>query len=577
MIRKFIMGILLGCGILNAIGQNWSTIGGSSEHNGMSVSFGPESTGTSFWNVNSSSAMWGGAIYSSGEFFATSRVKFSPTYHVIVECRKLLDGSLVWDKEFPDDGKLYVVGMNEDAVYVHNYATDSLYAFKIESGDIKWVCSQKSMIFGGAHGILFACGGDPVVNGPDLYEKSLMRLDKDSGEPQWYNSNLTSVGPAPDYCIYGDRLYRWEGAIGVPTHLVAVDLATGGNLFSSENLGGDPDQEHPLTAGPDGTIYGQRDGGDLWAFTDEGTAFSVKWFYSPENGGMGTYGNIGIGPDGSVYYPDGNVVKRLDPSNGQVLSLSEQLTTNAMTGTYITTDASGNVFISNAEAAEGKYFAFSADLQTKLWETGVPYNYYAGPQISKDGIFIMSGSGTTLQAYKTSLPHRPVSWFKADQTLIPENSFTFFTDLSSFEPVSWHWIFEGGNPSESSQQDPDPVFYDNPGIFSVTLITANSLGTDTLTRECYIKVDAVPGILPNTVADQVRAFPNPCRGTFSVILPGEQKFPVECDIFDIYGRKVHQCALLQQENLISTSLQEGIYMIHVAVKNQTVACKIIVQ
>ena len=578
MIKQVILVVLLYCGFFTAMGQNWSTIGGSSQHNGSSDSYGPESIETSAWSVtDASSTMWGGAMFTSGDFFATSRVKFSPTYHVMVECRKLSDGSLAWDKEFPDDGKLYVVGMNEDAVYVHNYSTDSLFALNRETGEIKWVCPEKAMIFGGAHGILFTCDGDPVVNGPDLYQKSLMRLNKYSGDPVWYNTNMTSIGPAPDYCVFGDRLYRWEGAIGIPTHLVAVDLETGANLFYSEDLSGDPDQEHPLIAGPDGTIYGQRDGDDLWAFTDEGAAFSAKWFYSPENGGMGTYGNIGIGPDGSVYYPDGNVVKRLDPGNGQVLNISESLATGPLAGTYITIDADSTVYISNAEASEGKYFAFSHDLQTKYWEKGIPSTQYAGPQISKDGILIMAGSGTTLQAFKTELPHRPVSWFEGDLTFIGENSIVNFSDRSSFNPTSWHWFFEAGNPVESDQQDPGPVFYDVAGTFSVTLITSNSLGTDTLVRDCYIKVDAIPGIHLNADSKEISLFPNPCDGSFSVFLPTELNEPLVCRIYNIYGSEVYRSDVSRQSCIIKTSLQVGIYMVRIQGVNRFFSCKLVVQ
>jgi PKD repeat protein len=572
MIKQVLTFVFITCCFVAGTGQNWQTTGGSSQRNGISVSYGPEAVSTPYWSVaNASSTMWGGAIFSAGDYFTTSRVKFSPTYHVIVECRKISDGSLAWDKEFPNDGKLYVVGMNEDAVYVHNYATDSLFAFKRETGEMKWVCPEKAMIFGGAHGILFACNGDPVVNGPDLYQKSLMRLDKYSGDPIWYNTNMTSVGPATDYCIFGDRLYRWEGAIGIPTHLVAVDLETGESLFYSEDLSGDPDQEHPLTAGPDGTIYGQRDGGDLWAMVDEGNSFGVKWFYSPENGGMGTYGNIGIGPDWSVYYPDGNVVKRLDPSNGQVLNATEPLSTDAMFGTYITTDDFGTVYISNAEAAEGKYFAFSADLQSKLWEKAVTYNYYAGPQISKDGIFIMAGNGTTLQAYKTDQPHNPVSWFEADQTHIPQNSVVTFTDMSSFGPDSWHWIFEGGSPQESFLQNPDPVYYLNPGIYSVTLITSNSLGADTLIRECYIEIDAVPGFNSVCKDKGFDIYPNPCDGSFHVLLPSVLNKPADCRIINICGIEEYRCQLSQMDNEIRSSLSEGIYLIRITLEDQVLS------
>jgi PKD repeat protein len=576
--KKILFSGILVSWILTASTQNWSTVGGSSQHDGSSRSFGPESVSSPVWEVtNSSSAMWGGAVFTSGELFATSRVKFSPSYYVTVECRNLSDGSLLWDKEFPNDGKLYVVGMNEDAVYVHNYSTDSLYAFDCLTGNIKWVCPEKAMIFGGAHGILFACNGDPVVNGPDLYEKSIMRLNKNSGDPLWFNTNMTSVGPAPDYCIYGNRLYRWEGAIGIPTHLVAVDLETGENLFMSDALAGDADQEHPLTAGYDGTIYGQRDGGDLWAFSDDGSSFSPKWFHTPENGGMGTYGNIGIGPDGSVYYPDGNVVKRLNPANGQVMNTSEVLCTNAMFGTYITTDAAGKVFVSNAEASEGKYFAFSADLQTKNWEKAVPYLNYAGPQVSREGIFIMAGAGSKLDAYKSILPHRPVSWFEAVVTEIPQNTAVSFTNMSSFSPDSWHWIFEGGNPSESFKQDPDPVLYGQPGIYSVTLITSNTLGNDTLIRECYIQVDAVPGIESRYVAECFEVYPNPSSGQFTIKLAEMPEDYPEYRIDDIFGRTVITGQIRNTENRVVTNLCGGMYIIRIMKNGETSSKKLIIR
>jgi hypothetical protein len=189
----------------------------------------------------------------------------------------------------------------------------------------------------------------------------------------------------------------------------------------------------------------------------------------------------------------------------------------------------------------------------------------------------MAGIGTTIEAYKTNLPHRPVSWFEADNTLIGENSVVTFSDMSSFDPTSWHWFFEGGSPPESGQQNPDPVYYEYPGIYSVTLITSNSLGSDTVVRECYIQVDAVPGIFDKPVPDQMTVFPNPCDGTFSITLPEVLKEPVECDIFDIYGRKVHQCTISQITSLILTSLQKGIYFIQIPFRDQILSCKLIVR
>lgn len=576
--KTFSITVLLALLLGNAVSQNWSTTGGSPLRNGLTNNYGPESVATPCWTINDApDAVWGGAIFTSGNYFATCRVSFYPTYVVTAECRNIQDGTLVWEKSFPHNAKLYLVGMNEDAVYLHNYETDSLFAFERTTGLMKWVCPVAPMIFGGAHGILFTCNGDPVVNGPDLYQHSLMRLDKFSGQVKWYNSNLTSIGPATDYCIFGDRLYRWEGAITVPTHLVAVDLETGESLFYSEDLAGDGDQEHPLTAGPDGTIYGMRDGGDLLAMIDNGTSFSVKWTYNPENGGMGTYGNIATGPDGSIYFQDGQVMKQLNPANGSVMNTSIPLANDLLSGTFIATDLNGIVYISNAQGPEGKYFAFSADLQTLIWEKEVPYNIYAGPQISHDGIFIMNGSGTTIEAFKTSMAHPPVSWFEADETHLGEVGFTYFHDFTSFAPTSWHWFFEGGNPSESDLQEPGSISYLFPGSYNVTLITANTLGTDTLVRNCYIMVDAIPGTGEGALKSALTLYPNPCEGSFSVSMPECSPSTLTCLIVDTHGQTVHQ-STLQPDNLkVQTNLQAGVYMVRILTENGTTNRKLIVQ
>lgn len=562
---------------LTILAQVWNTTGGNTARNGMGGTDGPDALTGAAWTVTDATpSLWGNAIFTSNGRFATSRVSFSPVYHVTVECRDLYSGSLLWNKDFGGEAKLYVVGMTDDAVYVHNYAVDSLYSFNPSDGSINWVCPEKAMIFGGAHGILFACNGDPVVNGPELYQKSLMRLDRFTGEVLWYNQNLVSVGPAPDFCVVGDKLYKWEGAIGAPMHLVAVDLNTGDNLYYSEEIGGEALQEIPLTAGPDGTIYGQRDGGDLWAITDNGDSFSVKWFYSPENGGMGTYGNVGIGPDGSVYFADGTVVKRLDPADGSVMNTSEALSSASMWGTYITTDPNGIVYISNSEAEEGAYFAFTPDLQ-KIWEMPVPYNYYAGPQLNFNGLFITAGSGTTINAYASGiLEHAPAAWFTSDKTYLTAGGSVAFTDQSSFFPTSWHWYFEGGNPQESTEQNP-VISYDEPGIFPVKLTVSNWVGYDTLFRECYITIDE-PSWVSKTNFAKYSVFPNPSDGRFTII-SNEDLAGCSMGLFDLSGQQIFSLKLSGSSNYIDVRniLSGGIYIGRISGNRQIASFKLIIQ
>lgn len=56
-----------------------------------------------------------------------------------------------------------------------------------------------------------------------------------------------------------------------------------------------------------------------------------------------------------------------------------------------------------------------------------------------------------------------------------------FFDMSTGNPTSWLWIFQGATPSFSNQQNPTQICYATPGNFDVTLIVGNSTSTDTLT------------------------------------------------------------------------------------------------
>jgi len=54
-----------------------------------------------------------------------------------------------------------------------------------------------------------------------------------------------------------------------------------------------------------------------------------------------------------------------------------------------------------------------------------------------------------------------------------------YTDLSTNNPTSWFWVFPGGSPSTSTQQNPT-VTYNIPGRHDVTLEATNGAGTDVL-------------------------------------------------------------------------------------------------
>ena len=79
--------------------------------------------------------------------------------------------------------------------------------------------------------------------------------------------------------------------------------------------------------------------------------------------------------------------------------------------------------------------------------------------------------------------------FNASATQVSLGSSVNFTDGSFGDIVSWEWIFEGGTPSTSTQQNPSNIAYNTSGDFDVTLTITDADGnSETLTRSEYIHV-----------------------------------------------------------------------------------------
>ena len=81
----------------------------------------------------------------------------------------------------------------------------------------------------------------------------------------------------------------------------------------------------------------------------------------------------------------------------------------------------------------------------------------------------------------------PVAAFTASQTEIFVGESVSFTDLSTNNPTSWSWTFEGGTPATSTAQNPT-ITYNFAGLFDVSLSVSNSGGTDEAVANDYIMV-----------------------------------------------------------------------------------------
>ena len=91
-----------------------------------------------------------------------------------------------------------------------------------------------------------------------------------------------------------------------------------------------------------------------------------------------------------------------------------------------------------------------------------------------------------------AVPFEPLANFSTPvEILSPDDAITF-TDLSTGVPNSWNWTFEGGTPSNSTDQHPVGIVYLNEGSFDVTLVVENEFGSHSITFEDYIIVTSTP-------------------------------------------------------------------------------------
>ncbi len=120
-------------------------------------------------------------------------------------------------------------------------------------------------------------------------------------------------------------------------------------------------------------------------------------------------------------------------------------------------------------------------LDNSLGENWSASTEFAAINAAGDSIFATPGAGCGVPVY-------PEADFSASSQEILKGMSVDFTDLSTGQPDTWMWQFEGGTPATSTDQDPSGIVYSSPGSFDVTLTVTNLFGEDTETRSGYITV-----------------------------------------------------------------------------------------
>ncbi|RLD40828.1 MAG: hypothetical protein DRI86_14555 [Bacteroidetes bacterium] len=86
----------------------------------------------------------------------------------------------------------------------------------------------------------------------------------------------------------------------------------------------------------------------------------------------------------------------------------------------------------------------------------------------------------------------PLTDFESDKTAICSEDTIIFTDITSFNPTSWNWVITPSNVTfingtSTSSQNPE-VKFPNSGYYNVSLTATNGNGSNTITKNNFIKV-----------------------------------------------------------------------------------------
>jgi PKD repeat protein len=164
----------------------------------------------------------------------------------------------------------------------------------------------------------------------------------------------------------------------------------------------------------------------------------------------------------------------------------------------------------SGEPVYAKIFVNSHDKDNSFVMTDPRVGYYARPikagtyslTYSADGYISQTISVTVADRQKvvrnielsptSSPPIAPEPDFTADKTIIEGTSATVqFSDLSKNCPDGWQWVFEGGTPPTSTEQNPK-ISYSAPGAYDVKLTATNVHGSEFVLKEDYIQIGLRP-------------------------------------------------------------------------------------
>ncbi len=227
----------------------------------------------------------------------------------------------------------------------------------------------------------------------------------------------------------------------------------------------------------------------------------------------------------------------IDPSNPCIYNMPESGSSLITTCDGILYDSGGNqVYQNNTNTittiAPPGAMSITLNFQSFSFESGYDFLYiydgssttapligtYDGNTLPNGGVITSSGGSITLRqstdpylqedgfmlnwtCVYPSAP--PVADFRASDTASCDGKISFI-DMSTNGPVSWVWDF--GDGTTSSYPAPTHI-YQNNGVYTVSLITSNAFGTDTVQKTNFITINKpnIPVVKPALMCNSGQA------------------------------------------------------------------------
>ncbi|MBI9038170.1 MAG: T9SS type A sorting domain-containing protein [Bacteroidales bacterium] len=269
-----------------------------------------------------------------------------------------------------------------------------------------------------------------------------------------------------------DGMQSWE----------TISNLGGGNI---NNLSIAESDGNYLYASKSSNIWGTKNGGDSWQNITTGLAdLSISYIaVNPKNPEK-----IAVSLSG---FDEGNKVFVSENAGDTWTNISGSLP-----------NIPANCVIYNCDPDEGLFVGMDVGIYFKDntlddWEpfmTNLPNVIVNELEIHYETGRIRAGTyGRGLWESDLMIP--PIADFEADNTIIPIQNNVDFSDLSYGPPQEYYWTFEGGQPETSTDENPT-VVYNDEGIYDVSLLVTNELGSNTIIKEDYITVSTT--LLPAT-------------------------------------------------------------------------------